>query len=316
LSDTYVGIDLGGTNIKAGIVDSSWRLLRKVSVPTEADQGEDVVIENICAAAEKAAEETGWDGIRAIGIGSPGPLDHIEGVVHTAPNLPGWKDVKLADKVRSRLGIETFVENDANAACWGEYVSGAGKGCRTMVLITLGTGIGSGFVLNGHLWRNGAEMGHMVIDCDGELCLCGSKGCLEAYASAPATVRRFEAMVRGGAESVLEDDVFHDRKLTAQAIYSAAADGDPSARAALEETGRYLGVGVANLANLFNPDKVVFSGGLAGALDILLPVIREEVFDRAFEVLTANLVIEACSLPDDVGVIGAAGCAAERAKGK
>lgn len=299
-----IGVDLGGTNIKAGLVDDTGQLIEKLSVPTEAHLGKDRVIENVCAAAREAAGGTKWKNIGAVGVGSPGPLNHRTGIVITTPNL-GWENVPLADEVASRLGVKVFLENDANAACWGEYWVGAGKGCGSMVLLTLGTGIGSGIILDGCLWRGstgaGAEMGHMVIDCDGEECVCGNRGCLEVYASAPATVRRFLRM---------KGDVSSD--VTADMIHKEALAGNVTARQALEETGRYLGIAVANIANVLNPEIVLFSGGLAGAADILIPVIREEVLHRAFDVVTVNLAIATGAIPDDAGVIGAAGCAMER----
>ncbi len=300
-----VGVDLGGTNIKAGLVDDTGRLMEKLSIPTEAHLGRDRIIENICAAARDVAGGTEWKNIDAVGVGSPGPLDHRRGVVITAPNLPGWENVPLADEVSAGLGVRTFVENDANAACWGEYWVGAGKDCGSMVLLTLGTGIGSGIILDGRLWRGsigaGAEIGHMVIDYDGEDCACGNRGCLEAYASAPATVRRFLRM-KGETSG----------EVTADVIYEKALAGDATARKALEETGRYLGIAVANIANVLNPEMVLFSGGLAGAADILIPAIREEVLLRAFDAVTADLTIATSAIPDDAGVIGAAGCALER----
>ncbi len=300
-----VGVDLGGTNIKAGLVDDTGLLIEKLSIPTETHLGKDRVIENICAAAREAANSIKWEDICAVGVGSPGPLNHRTGVVITSPNLPEWENVPLADEVAAKLGVKTFVENDANAACWGEYWIGAGKDCGSMVLLTLGTGIGSGIILDGRLWRgstgSGAEMGHMVIDLDGEECACGNRGCLEAYASAPATVRRFLRM-KGNTSG----------EVTADMIYREASAGDVTARKALEETGRYLGVAVANIANVLNPEIVLFSGGLAGAADILIPVIREEISRRAFDVVTTDLTIATGALPDDAGVIGAAGCALER----
>ncbi len=300
-----VGVDLGGTNIKAGLVDDTGRLIKKLSIPTEAHLGRDRVIENVCAAARDAADSIKWENVRAVGVGSPGPLDHRTGVVITAPNLPGWENVPLADKVSAKLGVKAFVENDANAACWGEYWVGAGKDYGSMVLLTLGTGIGGGIILDGRLWRGstgaGAEIGHMVIDCDGEECACGNRGCLESYASAPATVSRFLRMKKETSS-----------EMTADIIYEKALAGDVTARKALEETGRYLGVAVANIANVLNPEIVLLSGGLAGAADILIPVIREEAFRRAFEAVTAGLTIATGAIPDDAGVIGAAGCALER----
>ena len=171
--------------------------------------------------------------------------------------------------------------------------------------MTLGTGIGGGIILDGRLWRGstgaGAEIGHMVIDCDGEECACGNMGCLESYASAPATVNRFLRMKKATSSEV-----------TTEIIYEKALAGDVTARKALEETGRYLGVAVANIANVLNPEIVLLSGGLAGAADILIPVIREEASSRAFEAVIAGLTITTGAIPDDAGVIGAAGCALER----
>ena len=193
---------------------------------------------------------------------------------------------------------------------------GAGRGHRTVVLLTLGTGIGGGIILEGRLWRGatgaGAELGHMVVEAGGERCGCGAPGCLEAYASAPATARRFARMVRAGKASLLAGAVLEGRQVTAGMIHEAACSGDATAREALEETGRYLGAGVTTIVNVINPEIVLFSGGLAGAADLLLPVIRREVTARAFEAATRDLVIAAGALPDDAGAIGAAGCALER----
>jgi glucokinase len=316
MSDLFVGVDLGGTNVKAGLVDREGRLLSKVSIPTEADLGRERILENICAAAREAARDVSWDDVRVVGMGSPGPLDYRTGVVHSSPNLKDWTDVPLADEVSKRLGVRAFVDNDANMACWGEYWVGAGRGCSSVVLLTLGTGIGGGIILDGRLWRGssgaGAEVGHMVVVADGETCGCGGKGCLEVYAAAPATVRRFERIVSGGRDSSLAAAVAQGGEVTAGMIYEAACAGDGAAREALEATGYYLGVGVTTIANVINPEAVLFSGGLAGAADILLPVIRREVREKALEPVTENLKISLGDLPDDAGVIGAAGCAIVR----
>lgn len=314
-----IGVDLGGTNIKAGLVDSSGSVLERLSIPSEANLGGERIVENICTAARNVAENAGWDSIETVGIGSPGPLDYRTGVIFNSPNLPGLEGVSLSDEVGKRLEVQVFVENDANAACWGEYWVGAGKGLSSMVLLTLGTGIGGGIILENRLWRgitgSGAELGHMVIDCDGELCGCGNRGCLEAYASAPATVRRFLKMVEGGAKTSIPNNELQSGAVTADMLHSAATAGDETARSALEETGRRLGIGVANIANILNPEAVLFSGGLAGAADIILPAVRKEVFERAFDVVTKDLRIDLCTVPDDAGIIGAAGCALERIKG-
>jgi glucokinase len=316
MSDLFIGVDLGGTNIKAGLVDREGALVNKVSIPTEANLGRERILENICAAARQAAGDTPLGDIDAVGIGSPGPLDHVTGVVFRSPNLKDWTNVPLAEEVTKRLGVTTFVDNDANVACWGEYWVGAGKGCSTVVLMTLGTGIGGGIILDNRIWRGstgaGAEIGHMVVVADGEKCGCGGIGCLEVYASAPATVRRFVRMISGGRDSSLASAVAEGGEITASMIYEAACAGDETAKEALEETGRYLGVGVTTIANVIDPEAVLFSGGLAGAADILLPVIRAEVRKRALEPVTENLTIALGALPNDAGVIGAAGCAMDR----
>ncbi len=312
MSDLFIGIDLGGTNIKAGLVDREGALLNKISIPTEADRGRERILENICVAARDAAGDTSWDDIETIGIGSPGPLDYRTGLVYRSPNLKDWTNVPLADEISRRLDVRTFVDNDANVACWGEYWVGAGRDCGSVVLFTLGTGIGGGIILDHRLWRGstgaGAEIGHMVIQAGGEKCGCGALGCLEVYASAPATVRRFQRIVQEGRDSSLAGA----GEVTAGMIHEAACAGDGAARDALEATGYYLGVGVTNIVNVINPEAVLFSGGLAGAADILLPVIRREVSEHALEALTRNLTISIGALPDDAGVIGAAGCAMKR----
>jgi glucokinase len=312
MSDLFIGIDLGGTNIKAGLVDREGSLRNKVSIPTEADKGRERILENICAAARAAAGDESWDGIETVGIGSPGPLDYRTGVVSRSPNLKDWVNVPLADEISKRLDVRAFVDNDANVACWGEYWVGAGRDCSSVVLFTLGTGIGGGIILDNRMWRGstgaGAEIGHMVVQVGGEKCGCGAVGCLEVYASAPATVRRFRRIVDEGRKSSLAGA----GEVTAEMIHQAACDGDDAAREALEGTGYYLGVGVTNIVNVINPEAVLFSGGLAGAADILLPVIRREVSEHALEALTKNLTISIGALPDDAGVIGAAGCAMTR----
>ncbi len=298
----YAGIDLGGTNIKAGLVDEEGRLLRQVSIPTEAAEGRERILQNMVRAFREAIGEISPSQIEAVGVGSPGPLDHRRGIVFRSPNLAGWENVPLADEMRRRTGVVTFVENDANAAMWGEFTAGKAKGCNSAIQLTLGTGIGGGMVIDGRLWRGASgaapEVGHMTILPDGPRCNCGNRGCLEVLASATATAKRYR-------EATGTD-------ISCREIHERAANGDETALEVLEETGRYLGIGIATLVNVINPDIVVLSGGLSFAADILIPAVWVEVRERAFEVMQEQLRIETAALQNEAGIVGAAMLAAQR----
>ncbi|MHC5035594.1 MAG: ROK family protein [Planctomycetota bacterium] len=226
-----------------------------------------------------------------------------------SPNLPGWHDIPLRRMVQSGVGLQTVLDNDANVAALGEQWVGAGRGASSLVLLTLGTGIGGGIVLDGRIWHGGAgvagEIGHMSIDPAGPVCGCGNHGCLEAHASATAMVRRMREAIEGGARSSLASRL---ADLAAADIHQAALAGDEAARQNVEETGRYLGVGVSNIMHILNPQVIVMSGGVTAAGDMLMAPLLDEVRKRTLAASQKDVRICFAELPNDAGIIGAARC--------
>jgi len=316
MSDYLVGIDLGGTNINVGVTDDVGKVITKHAVPLGSPKTRHDVLDAIYRAAEETLSRAGMeaDAVRAIGIATPGVLDIENGVVVKASNLPDWENVALRDLVRKRFGVPTVLENDANAAAWGEYWAGAGKEVASMVMLTLGTGIGGGIVIDGKLWHgfrdSAAEIGHVTIDYDGRKCACGNIGCLEAYASAASTVRRFIEAVRSGKSSNLERMVQERPEgVTSKMIYEEALKGDGLCRKIMEETGFYLGVGIVSVLHFLNPEMVVLTGGLTGAGSMLMDPVKRVVSERALPRFREDLQIVFARLGEDAGFIGAAGCA-------
>jgi len=313
--ERVIGIDLGGTNIKAGVLDSSGNIIASDSAPTEAQAGADVVVENICKAARKVSKgaRIAWKDIKAVGIGSPGPIDFQKGMILTAPNLPGFVNFPLKMLLVDKLKKPVTLENDANAAAFGEFWAGAAKGVRHMVMLTLGTGVGGGIIIDGDVLHgamgSAGELGHMIINYDGPRCACGNRGCLEAYASATATVRRFADAVRSGRESALAGRIERGEEITSKMIHEAAVAGDELSRRVIEDTGRYLGIGIVSILHSINPARVVLSGGLINAGDMLMRPLVEEVHSRAFKKVAEGSEIVFATLGEAAGFIGAAGCA-------
>ena len=314
-----IGVDLGGTFIKTAIVTGAGEMLYKVEVPSEKEKGPDGVISNIGKSIHSVMKEKGIkpDQVEAIGIGSPGPLDTERGYVHRAINLPGWLNIPLRDRVEEILGIRANLENDANAAAYGEYWRGAGRGASIMLAYTLGTGVGGGVIINGKLIRGvndtAGELGHMTIVPDGDLCPCGNRGCVESYASATSLVRRTRQKLERGSQSILLEWMEKGEPLTAKLIDEAHRSGDSFAREVLEEVGYYLALGVSNTVNALNPDVVVIGGGMMKAGEVILEPLKQEVKRRIFPELWDGLKIIPAKLGNDAGVIGAAGLILERA---
>jgi glucokinase len=309
-----IGIDLGGTNIKVGLVTPEGRLLAEARAPTDVPAGAAQAAGRMVELAQKLLPKHGLDASRIIaaGIGSPGPLNTRTGCIVATPNLHGWDGAPLAPMVAKGLGIPAFLEGDANAACWGEHWVGAGRGVDNMIMITLGTGVGGGAIVRGELIRGaddtGGHIGHMVVTADGRTCSCGRKGCLEAYASATATVRRFrEAVQRGEKSSLAVSD-----GLTTADIHKAAVAGDALARHTIEGTGRYVGIVLGGLANLLNPELCCVSGGMINAGEMLFAPMRQALMEHAFEMPAKRLKIVPAQLGESAGIIGAAGCALQR----
>ncbi|MBM4082087.1 MAG: ROK family protein, partial [Planctomycetes bacterium] len=243
MSKYVIGIDLGGTFIKAGIVDVKGRMVAKEKVDTCGPEGVDAVIRQIAKAAslvQKKAKVARKD-ILGVGIGAPGTINIAAGVVTFAPNLPGWRNIALCRKVQDALRIPTFLENDANAAAYGEKWVGVGQKVDSLVLFTLGTGIGGGIIINNEVLHGvndaAAELGHMTVVIDGVKCGCGNLGCVEAYASVPGMVRRMKEAVAQGKPSKLAARIKKGQEITGKDIHAAAVKGDATARAIIEETG-------------------------------------------------------------------------------
>jgi len=310
-----VGLDIGGTNMVAGLVPfQGGRPAGLRSTRTRPERGgEDVVARAARMVEESVAEvlsEAGQGEVLGVGIGSPGPLDRKTGRVLETPNL-GFTDFPLRDLIADASGYPATLDNDANCATFGEWWQGAGKGARTLVGLTLGTGIGGGLVLNGEIHHGAsdaaAEFGHMTIDTTGRKCKCGNYGCLEAYASGPNIAARAVEGIDAGIQSVLTDLVEGDLDaITAATVYEAVVLGDSFAHEVMRETAKVLGVGIANLLNALNPDAVVIAGGVTRAGEHLFEPLLKEVRRRAFRSAVTACRIVPAALPETAGVIGAA----------
>jgi len=313
----YVGIDLGGTNLKAGLLDAQANIKSKFSIPTGIERGRDQVVKNIIDAAKRAITESGINRnqVRGIGIGSPGPLSHRKGLIINPGNLPCLANTPIRQIVTEQTGIATTLENDANAAAWGEFWAGAGKGVSNLVMFTLGTGIGGGIITDGKLLRghfeNAAELGHILVQPGGRTCSCGQKGCVEAYASAYFLARRAEELIAEGKPSSLKARVETGEMLMAEHIAEAAKAGDALAKQVWDETCYYLGLTIVNVQHLTNPERVVLAGGLIAAGDFLLEPIKTHFQTLTWKLLEDYPEICFATLGNDAGLIGAAGCAWE-----
>jgi glucokinase len=321
----YIGIDLGGTNLRAGVVDEAGAVRGRARSASGVADGPTVIVERMLLAVHEAfgrIEEPGGSSgsallrrIRGVGLGAPGPLSARSGMILETPNFPGWKDVPLAAMLSRRLGWPVRLENDAHAAAWGEFWAGAGRGARDLIALTLGTGVGGAVILDGRLVRGldetAGHLGHLKLfppDQPGvRRCPCGASGCLEAYCSAPALVARACEALAAGRASRLAGGA----PLTAQAVSEAARAGDALALELLFQTGTWLGAAVAGLANALNPELCVVAGGLSGAGELLLRPLREAVARNALPQPAARLRVVPALLGEDAGVVGAAGLARE-----
>jgi glucokinase len=318
-SPLFVGLDVGGTFMKAGVVDDTGKPLSSVHLPTEVQRGQEKGLERMCEtirAAVKAARLE-MNRIAAIGVATPGTMDIPAGIILDPVNLKPWSNVPVRQHVQDVFSIATAFQNDANAAAFGEFWAGAGRHTRSMVLFTLGTGVGGGIVLGGRDGEprviegehsHGAEVGHIKIELTSpRRCGCGRLGCLEAYASATAVVKRtLEAMLenRGRASTLTP----RTGEMTARDVFNAAEMGDELAGKIVEDTAYYLAVGAMNLMHILDPDMVVFGGGMIAAGPAFLDRIRHHVRQLAFPVPAERTRICYAELGNDAGFIGAAAC--------
>ena len=297
--------DLGGTHLRAATVDHKGKIQFRFKQNTPQAKDASAIVDAIVAAVRESEQAEGAQQISAVSLVVPGTVKVEEGAVVKAPNLPCLDGFPLAAALTEQLGLPAILENDANAAAVGEMWQGAAVGCKTIICVTLGTGVGGGIILDGKLWRgvdgSAAEIGHMCVDpFGGVACTCGSRGCLEVFASATAIVRMTREASPRYPDSVLQG--VEDR--TAEMIFEAGQQGDELALEIFRRMGVYLGIGLANLINILNPEILVIGGGVVNGWALFEKHMQQQVEERAFPLLRVKIARAKCG--DDAGLLGAA----------
>ena len=306
----YAGIDLGGTNIAAGIVDESGKMIDSMSVPTNAGRDFRDIVKDMAELVKKLADKTGIpiSDIEAAGIGCPGSIDSERGICEYSNNL-NMCHADVAGEFRKNLDIPVYIENDANAAALGEYEMNA-KGSKSFVFITLGTGIGGGVIINGEIFKGfngvGAELGHTVINVGGERCTCGRKGCWEAYASVTALIRQTKAAMEQHKDSLMHSIAEKEGKVSGLTSFLAAKQGDEAAMEVVSQYFEYIAEGVTNLVNIFQPEILAIGGSISKEREYLLKPVKAFVEKNDFNRYMPKAKIEIAKLFGDAGIIGAA----------
>lgn len=302
---TAFGIDIGGTNIKIVRVSEKGEVLERLIESTPLDN----VIDKLTMILKRLLKPD----VAGIGLGIAGIIDRKKGVVLESPNICGLNNVPVKETFEKEFSLPVVVENDANAFAYGEKWVGVGKGFDNFVVTTLGTGLGGGVIYKGELFEGALEVGHMVIDPSGRFCTCGSFGCLESYASGRAIVNRAISLLEKGAKSILReccDGNFY--KIDPELVYKSALEGDNLSREIFRETGKYLGIGIANLINIFSPEAIIIGGGLIGAWELFIEELKMEVSKKALKPLSHNVEILKTT-QEEAGAIGAAGLVFKKA---
>jgi len=314
-----LAVDIGGTKIIAAVFSTDGQLLAKDVYPTLAGDGVSAVIERIFTAIDRLLSQniTEISQLDCIGIAVAGAIDSNRGLVTVSPNLPGWLDVPLRYIVQDRYQVDAFLVNDASAAALGEHRFGVGRGVSNLILLTLGTGIGGGIVINGEMYcgvcGSAGEIGHMVIDVNGPECACGNRGCLEALASGTAVARdAIRRITQGEKSSLVEMAEGKIESITAETVGTAARNGDSLALDVLSRAANYLGVGMVNLVNIFNPEMIVLGGGMAKLGSLFIDPAKRVVAERAFPISAQAVRIVTAQLGNEAGVYGAAAFALEQ----
>lgn len=309
----YVGVDLGGTNIAAGVVDKAGKILHKDSVPTGVGREFEVIVTDMAELVKKVVRDAGYtmDQVERIGVGSPGAMDKKKGTVVFANNL-FWHHVPLAPLLSEKTGGKpVYIDNDANVAGLAELVAGGAKGHNSAILLTLGTGVGGGIVLDGKVFSGthglGAELGHMCVVIDGDLCTCGNRGCFERYTSATALINAGKKDLAENPDGAIAKAAGGDaEKVTAKIVIDAAKSGDPAGVAIFERYVYILSMGIITLINCFDPEVFVLGGGVANAGEFLLDAVRTKVEELIFYKDLPHATVELAILGNDAGIIGAA----------
>lgn len=308
----YIGVDLGGTGIKAGLVNEKGKILAKGSMPTHAERPYQAIIADIAALCNKVAAEGGVkvSDVAAVGVGVPGICDPKTGIIPMCTNL-GWHGVPFVQEMRKYIDRPVIVDNDATVAGLAEAVAGVSAGSQTSVFITLGTGVGGGIIINGRPFSGahgvGSEIGHMIVKMDGELCTCGNRGCFERYASATAIIREARIAVAAHPESaIMARCGGNPEKINAKIVIDCAKEADPVAKRVFDEYVKGLAYGIVSIINILDPEIIVLGGGVSNAGKFLLDSVREEVEKLVFIKAMPHALIELARLGSDAGIIGAA----------
>lgn len=308
----YIGIDLGGTNIKAGVVDEEFKIIGKASVKTNCPRPAEEICADMARVSEMACSDAGIsvNDVEWIGVGTPGIADNENGVIVYANNLD-FHDVPVREYIQKSINKPVYVANDANAAAYGEYLAGAAKGAKNAVCITLGTGVGAGIIVEGKILTGsnfaGAELGHTVVDTSGPMCTCGRKGCFEVFSSATGLIRMTKEAAEADPASVLNDYFKEDGHYSARHAFNAMRAGDKSGKEVVDKYCRYLALGIANAINIFQPDILCIGGGVCNEGDPLLVPVKELVAEEIYsKMLAKNTKIVVAMLGNDAGIIGAA----------
>ncbi|MHB9025908.1 MAG: ROK family protein [Armatimonadota bacterium] len=307
-----IGVDVGGTNIRAGVITPEGKKLSESRRPARAMEGIAVTLQMIVEAIEEALANAGGgrDDLMGVGLGVPGRHNSDEGLVYYSPNFAGWTNIQLLQPIEEHFRIAAYMRNDVKTASMGEYYFGAGRGYRYIVMITLGTGIGGSLIYDGKLMLSHgegfAEVGHMTINPTGRQCECGNHGCWEAMAGRDAIIDRALRLLQSGRPSTLSELNGVVGDVTPAVIARAAADGDALALEVMEETGMWVGIGVANLIQVYNPEVFIIGGGISQAGDLLFGPIQRTVNWRAQMVPASTCKIVPAALSDDAGIFGGA----------
>ncbi len=307
-----IGIDLGGTKISTALADSAGNITAHDYQETHAAEGMESVMGRVLDAARRVMAQAGVGTaeVAAVGLGAPGPVNVEAGILVNPPNWPGWDRVPLKRLIETELGITTFMDNDANAAALGEHRFGAGRGTRHLIYVTVSTGIGGGVIINGKLYYGACgmagEIGHITIVPNGPLCSCGNRGCLETLSSGTSIAREARARVARGVPTLVADLADGDpKRITAKLVAEAANHGDAEAKHILSEAMNYLGIGMATLVNLFNPQLIVIGGGVTNIGEMLFGPVRRAIDHRTFPTSAQAVRVVRAELGDNAGVLGA-----------
>ncbi len=307
-----IGIDIGGTSIKLGIVSDTGKVLLRDSFLTGSVSGRAELMDKLVEHIHILLKEAKFRKLKisGVGIGAPGPIDVEKGLVYFFPNIKGWENTPLKQILKKRLKLPVFVDNDANVMALGEYLFGAGKGSRNMIGLTLGTGLGGGIIIDGKLFHgprySAAEIGHMIVDPNGPLCGCGNHGCIETFVGNGYFVKDVQEHLSAGGDTILRDWVTKQHKvLTPKLVQDAAEMGDKLSIGQWHKTGTYLGTALAGLVNLLSPERIIIGGGLSLSGDLLFKPVIAAIQKKAFPIAAQFVKVLPAKLGTDAGLVGA-----------